>query len=76
MTYQRVVSKIAEWSVKNCEGLQLDEDQNAMGAPQLSGIGAPALMSDGMPPRGKNQTLMPLSCQSTMARTDRCDQPR
>jgi hypothetical protein len=69
LTYQSVVSKIAEWFWKKVDGLQLDADQKAIGVPQLPGLGASALMSEGICPRGKNHTLIPLSSQSTGSET-------
>ena len=65
---QRVVSKIAEWSWKNWNGLQVLAGQNALGVPHDAGMGAFAVISDGMLLRGKNQTLMPVSSHSTARR--------
>jgi hypothetical protein len=62
----KVVSKMTPWFWKNWNGLQLLAGQNALGVPQLSGTGAPAVISDGMFCLEKNQTETPELSQSTI----------
>ena len=64
VTHQRVVSKMALWSVKYVDGLHVDAGNVAIGVPQPDGSGAPLSMSLGTEPRAKNHVVIPSSSQS------------
>jgi hypothetical protein len=57
---------MAEIWLKYVNGVQSVAGQNAMGVDHPLGLGAPAVMSDGMELRGKNQTWIPDEDQSTV----------
>ena len=63
-TYHNVVSKIAEWELKNWNGLHVDAGQKPIGWPQVSGRGALAVMSLGIEFLGKKKTEIPSLSQS------------
>lgn len=59
------MSKIAEWLTKNWNGAQEVAGHLACAAPQLSGRGAPAVMSEGIALAGKKYTAMPSASHTT-----------
>ena len=59
------MSKIAMWDLKYADGSQFVAGQSAIGAPQLSGSGAFAVMSTGIELRGKKNTAIPESSHFT-----------
>lgn len=64
-TYHNVMSKMAWWSEKKVDGLQLEAGKFAIGVPHVLGCGAFAVMSEGMEFRGKNHTEIPVSSHFT-----------
>jgi hypothetical protein len=61
------VSNIAECMLKNWKGLQLVAGHLAVGVPQPEGLGAPALISEGIDPRGKKNIAIPVVSHCTNA---------
>lgn len=50
---------MTEWELKNCHGLQVAAGHLAIGVTHPSGLGDPAVMSEGTELRGKKYTAMP-----------------